>query len=115
MGFWKTISGFLFGSRQPTSKGLYFYVRLHKLPNRQSPDDEIIELRLNSYNDLSLNDDGNYFVRKVAVGPKSFRRAEIMLTFDKGRKLIDTEVNGGELVEQEYYLGYLEKMGENDG
>jgi hypothetical protein len=113
MGFWKTISGFLFGGRPPASKGLVFYVRLHKLPNRQSPDDEIIAIRIHPHNDLSLNDDGQYFVRKVAVGPKTFRRAEVMLTFDKGRKLIDSEVDGGELVEEEDYEAYLEQIGED--
>lgn len=115
MGFLKSIGRMLFGGSQSNQKGLYFYVRLYKLPNRQSPDDEIVEVRLHSYNDLSLNDDGDYFIRKVVVGPNSFRRAELMLTFNKGRTLIEAKVEGGELVEQEDYLDYVDKIGENDG
>jgi len=115
MGFLKSIGRMLFGGSQSKQDGLYFYVRLYKLPNRQSPDDEMVEIRLHPYNDLSLNDDDHYFVRKVAVGPKSFRRAEISLTFDKNRTLIEAHVDGGELVEQEDYLKYLDKIGENDG
>lgn len=114
MGFWKSVSSFLFGSRQSGAQGLYFYVRIYKLPNRQSPDDEFVAIRIHPHNDLSWNDDGQYFVRKVVVGSKSFRRAEIMLTFDKGRRLIDSEVEGGELVDQDEYEAYLEKIGESD-
>lgn len=73
--------------------GLYYYVK-----SRRSG--EVIRLRVNPNNDLSLMDDGGYFVRKVLHGTVGYDSIEVELTFDKGRKLSDAKISGGELVDK---------------
>ena len=62
---------------------------------------EAIQGRVNLANDLSLNDDNNgYFVRKVVMGGgRCFQQVEVELTFDAARRLIESQVNGGTLIE----------------
>lgn len=110
MGFWRNLAKSIFGSDGPGrgDGGLYFYVRLHQIPGKQSPQDEIVEIRVHPHNDLSLNDDGTYFVRKTVVGNKHFRRAELVIHFDKRRGIRDHEISGGELVTARDYDAYVE-------
>jgi len=89
------------GGRSGDPDGLYFYVRANGSR-------EVIQVRLHRYNDLTLSDDEqNYFVRKVIVGHKSFERLEADFTFDKNRRFISCDVNGGELVDRAAYDAYL--------
>ena len=114
MSFWSKLSKSIFGSNSMgggRDGGLYYYVRVYHVPGRTSPQDEIVEIRIHSHNELSLQEDGNYFVRKTVVGNKNFRRAELTLTFSARRKVIDHEVSGGEMVTAEEYDAYIE--GEN--
>ncbi|MBI5297167.1 MAG: hypothetical protein HY869_16950 [Chloroflexi bacterium] len=62
---------------------------------------ENIAGRINLANDLSLNDEGSgYFVRKVVMGGgRCFQQVEVELTFDAARRLIESQVNGGTLIE----------------
>lgn len=94
----------LFGggrSAEGDQDGLYFYIR-----SRQSG--EVIRLRLHRYNDLSQSDDlQGFYAHKTIVGSKSFDRIEADFRFDKSRKLVDADLEGGELVEREDYEGYL--------
>lgn len=107
MGLWKRIRDMFAGAGSKTSDGgLYYYVRIYKMPHQESPDDEIVKLRINPMNDLSTTDDGQYFVRKVVAGSRTFKRAEVELYFDKQRRLIDYQVDNGDLVEEEDYLAY---------
>ncbi len=110
MGFWKRIRELFAGGSgggQGRDSGFYYYVRINKLPHQQSPDDEIVKLRINPNNDLSRTDDGQLFVRKVVAGSKTFRRAEVTLYYDGKRRLVDHEIDNGELVEEEDYLKYI--------
>jgi hypothetical protein len=80
---------------------MYFYVRASRTG-------EVIQVRLHRYNDLTLSDDEqNYFVRKLIVGHESFDRLEADFTFDKNRRLISCEVDGGEQVDRAAYDAYL--------
>ncbi|HVO69136.1 MAG TPA: hypothetical protein VMT24_03765 [Aggregatilineaceae bacterium] len=89
------------GGRSGDPDGMYFYVRAN-------PTGEVIQVRLHRYNDLTLSDDEqSYFVRKSIVGHKSFDRLEADFTFDKNRRLISCEVDGGELVDRAAYDAYL--------
>jgi hypothetical protein len=89
------------GGRSGDPDGMYFYVRA-KVTG------EVIQVRLHRYNDLTLSDDEqNYIVRKVIVGQKGFERLEADFTFDKHRRLISCEVDGGELVDRAAYDAYL--------
>lgn len=64
---------------------------------------KIIEtLRLDLKSELSLTDDGSgYWVRKVANNPRCPFEVEIILHFDKSRRLINREITNGEFVTAE--------------
>lgn len=102
MEFFKKLFGG--GSNSGTDRvGLYFYVKPHGC-------DEIIRVRIDSNNDLSLADDNStYFVRKSVHGTtyKCNRSAELELTFDSSRRLQHTELMGGLLVTKEDYDAWV--------
>lgn len=61
---------------------------------------ENIEGKINMNNDLSLNDEGGHFVRKVLVGSeRCFQRIEVSFKFDASRQLLDTQVSGGKFLD----------------
>lgn len=79
------------------SAGFYFYIKPHV-------GEEIVRLRINRANDLSLSDDGNtYWVRKIVRGRTWRQNVEVELYFDKNRNLSNSEVMGGKLVTREEY------------
>ena len=60
---------------------------------------EIIEGKVNMNNDLSLDDEGGYYVRKVLMGSKRcFQQVEVILKFDASRRLIQKQAGGGKFV-----------------
>ncbi len=107
MGFLKK----LFGggqSRSSDADGLYFYVRAKRT-------NEVIALRINRANDLSITDDQNgYYVRKIAVGQRSFDRIECEFWFDKDRHFVSAEIAGGELVDREDYDDFVAAQSSDD-
>jgi len=61
---------------------------------------ETIEGKVNMSNDLSLDDEGGYHVRKVMMGSgRCFQQIEVKLRFDSSRKLLDRQINGGKFLE----------------
>ena len=61
---------------------------------------ETIEGKVNLSNDLSIDDEGGYRVRKVLMGSgHCFQQVEVVLKFDASRQLLDKQVSGGKLVE----------------
>lgn len=91
MGFLKK----LFGSGT-LSSGSDFYTFFVKCDRCH----ETIEGRINMSNDLSLYDEGGYFVRKVLIGSgRCFQQIEAMFKFDASRKLQDRQISGGEFIE----------------
>ncbi len=57
---------------------------------------ETIQARINLDNDLSMDEDGSYHVRKVLMGSgRCFERIEVELQFDAARQLQSKHVNGG--------------------
>jgi len=61
---------------------------------------ETIQGKVNMSNDLSLDDEGGYHVRKVLMGGgHCFQRIEVMLKFDASRQVQDQQVSGGKFVE----------------
>jgi hypothetical protein len=81
--------------------GLYFYIRAKRTG-------EVIRVRLNRFNDLSMtdNEDG-YYVRKLIVGQRSFDRIEAEFFFSKERNFVSADVSGGEMVESDDYEQYI--------
>ena len=96
MGFLKKLFG-SGGGRSRDKNALYVYVRPQYC-------EQIVEVRINLLNDLSMTDDGKgYFTRKLATAVRCPYPAEIYLYFDKNRRLTDSEVEKGELVSEEEY------------
>jgi hypothetical protein len=61
---------------------------------------ETIEGKVSMKNDLSLDDEGGYFVRKVLMGSgRCFQQIEATFKFDASRKLQDRQISGGTFVE----------------
>jgi len=61
---------------------------------------ETIQGKVNMSNDLSLDDEGGYHVRKVLMGGgRCFQQIEVVLKFDASRQLQDQQVSGGKFVE----------------
>ena len=86
----------LFSGSAPASPSSNFYIFNVKC-NRCG---EVIEGRVNIANDLSLDDDGNYFVRKVLMGSgHCFQQVEIELKFNASKQVIDKQIHGGTFLE----------------
>lgn len=99
MNFLKTLFGGQGANREEGGgNALFFYVR----PARC---DDVVRVRIDLNNDLSLNDDSSgYWIRKmIASSNYKCGRAELTLYFDTNRRLLNTEINGGELVSREAY------------
>jgi hypothetical protein len=99
MGFLRKLFGG--GGGSSTQNMMTFYVR----PKRC---EEIVVVRLNMMNDLSITDDGNgYFVRKIAKAVRCPFEAELYVDFDSNRKVTQIGVTNGETVEEAVYQQWL--------
>ncbi len=89
----------LFGGGQQASNNnssdeanaLIYYVKGHKCG-------AVTRLRIDKRNDLSRDDDENFFVRKVVVDGKCYGQVEIELKFDQAYKEVARDVKGGVFV-----------------
>jgi hypothetical protein len=92
----------LFGGKSAGSQdssARYYYVKGKKCG-------AITRLRLDMRNDLSRDDDDNFYVRKVAVDNKCYGQVEIELTFDANHKELSRNITGGEFVTQEDWAAW---------
>ena len=77
--------------------GLYYYVRCDRCG-------EVIRVRINPLNDLSLSDDAkSLFAHKVIVGRRCYNRIEADFNYDTNRKLTSSQASGGTFVDDEAY------------
>ncbi len=91
MGFLKKLFGG--GSASSGSDFYTFSVRCDRCG-------ETIEGKVNLNNDLSLDDEGGYHVRKVLMGSgRCFQQVEVTLKFDASRQVLEKHVSGGKFVE----------------
>jgi hypothetical protein len=91
LGFWSRLFGG--GARTSSDGGIYIRVRCDACG-------EIVQGRISPTSELSLADEGGYFVRKVLVGRECFRPIEVQIRYsDLGRTEISREVKGGTTVE----------------
>lgn len=89
--------------------GYYYYVRCNRCG-------EVIRVRINPMNDLSAKDEGEgWFTRKVIVGKRCYNRMEAEFNYDSKRKLIDSQVSGGTLVDKAAYEQDQEAHPEKSG
>ena len=102
MNFLKKL-GSLFSPSKGDGRSLWLYVKCDKCG-------EILKGRVDLHNDLSIDfgEGGgatSFFCRKVFIGSnRCYRPIEVQLTFDKNRHLVNEEIIGGEMVNEEEYL-----------
>lgn len=99
MNFLKQLAEFFTAKPSPMGSdvGLYYYVKCNRCG-------EIIKVRINPMNDLSRSDDDNkLFVRKVIVGRKCYSRIDAEFVYNNARKLINTDISGGEMADKRDY------------
>lgn len=60
----------------------------------------ITRLRIDKRNDLSRDDDDNFFVRKVVVDSKCYGQVELELHFDQNYQETSREIKSGTFVTQ---------------
>ncbi|MFN8448923.1 MAG: hypothetical protein U0521_10100 [Anaerolineae bacterium] len=76
------------GAGGEDSAGLYYYIRL-------KGSGEVVRVRINRNNDLSLDDDGKgFWVHKVVMGTTSFQRAEVELPMRTSPQPLSTTWRG---------------------
>lgn len=100
MNFLKQLGKLFSGGGRPPGAGgdpgLYYYVR-----SKQSG--EVLKVRVNPMSELSMTEDGKLYVRKVAFGSRGYDKVEIAFTFDTSKKLLNTEISGGEMATKADY------------
>ncbi len=94
----KLFSGGSSGGSNERSR--YFYIKPRGC-------DEVVRVRIDTLNDLSLNDEGNgYYVRKLVRGVKCFQQAELEVFFNKNRQIDQHTLTGGELVDEAAFAAW---------
>lgn len=96
MGFLKKIADALTGGSGSSDKGIYAYIKIKR-------SGEIVRLRLNPGNEISRNDEGQLFTRKLVMGLKSFDKVETILYFDDRYNITSADISGGELSNEAAY------------
>lgn len=85
---------------------VYFYVRPRGC-------EEVVRVRVDVLGEPSLNDEGDgYTVRKGVLGSKCFNRAELVVQFSPARAVLETEITGGELVDETAWNTWRESQAE---
>jgi hypothetical protein len=90
-------------SAAPTgdSDGLYLYVQPKGC-------DEVVRVRINLRNDLSLTDDGHgYLVHKLARGQQCFQNVDMTVHFDSNRRITERQIEGGQFVDADAYEAWI--------
>jgi hypothetical protein len=88
------------GSSANNQRYLVYYVQ----PKRCS---EVLPVRVDRYNDLSEQDDGGFFVRKLVRGERCPFPSELHITFDKRRQPTDITVVDGEQRTEDEYAAFI--------
>jgi hypothetical protein len=111
MEFLKKIFGGSGGGSSGTSgdpNGIYFYVKPHGC-------DEVIRVRVDRNNDLSLSDDGStYFTHKYARGTKCRQAVEMTLYFSMERQFVNSDIDKGALVEKADYDAWIAAQADSE-
>jgi hypothetical protein len=62
---------------------------------------ETIAGKVNLNNDLSLSDEGGYYVRKVLIGSgHCFQQIQVEFKFSSTKEITDKQIEGGKFVEK---------------
>jgi hypothetical protein len=97
MGFLDSIKSIFSGSGGQAEADQWLYVRCRRCG-------EVIKTRLDLQNALEAQDEGGFMMRKTLVGNQlCFQRIEVTLLFDDNRRLIEQEVQHGQLLSAAEY------------
>jgi hypothetical protein len=98
MNFLKSIFG---GGGGGDNRTCYVHVRPKKC-------DKIVKVRIDLHRELSATDDGKgYFTRKVVYAVRCPFQAEVVIKFNKRRKITEQEITNGDFVSAEEYEAWL--------
>ena len=86
------------GGSSGDGRATFFYVKPHRC-------DDILKVRIDTYNDLSQRDEGSgFWVRKLASsGNYKCNQVEITLYFNSSKRIEDQEIQGGTFVDEAAY------------
>jgi hypothetical protein len=73
---------------------LWLYVRCNKCGAK-------VRVRVSLANDLSIDDDGGYVLRKDIMDNHCFQLMRAELHFDERRRVLSRELSGGEFISEE--------------
>jgi hypothetical protein len=92
--------GFLDGllGKSVRDSALWLYVRCNQCGAK-------IRVRISLANDLSMDDDGRYVLRKEIMDSQCFQLLHAELNFDERRRLVSRELSGGEFITAEEWRG----------
>jgi hypothetical protein len=100
MSFLKKLGSLFSAAPSNSNRILYLYVQCNRCGEK-------LQARVDTWNELTpdynekSDEPISYFCRKVLVGEKlCFQPVELNLTFDKNRKLVKQEINGGKYIDQ---------------
>ena len=65
---------------------------------RTSRNSEVIPVRLSKSSEMSAQQGGGYFVRKVLIGSSSLDEAVLEVSLSRGHRVKNATVDGGELI-----------------
>ena len=102
MGFLKKLLGG--GSSGGKDGGIYVYIRL----NRSG---EVVRLRLTVGYEISRDDDGVLFTRKLVMGSSSFEKAEATIYFDDNYNVTGADITGGDIANESDWLAQEAERG----
>ena len=110
MGIWDRLKSALGRGRAGSDRdGLYIYVRCGRCR-------DVVRIRINMANELQqefAEGEGvsGYSLRKGVVDSTCFRRIEVRMTFDGGRRERSREIEGGEFVDEAAYVAAQAERG----
>lgn len=89
----------LFGATRTGGRGddaVHLYVECERCKSR-------VHVRLDRRHDISLREDGGYYVRKEIMDSKCFRLMAAEITFDSAYRIQSQEVQGGRFISSAEY------------
>jgi len=80
--------------KPPVANELWLYVRCNKCGAKT-------RVRISLANDLSIEDEGGYILRKDIVDNRCYQLMHAELHFDERRRVVSRELSGGEFISEE--------------